>query len=169
MQFSPWQSEFWVDEHGNHPNPLTVITVEDINSGKFKPSNKNFNPEEMHFSGVVITPFPLWPNHCVFTYPNGTLVEFTSATNVYTGMIVGACSYDNAGTINGYLVRYVVKHEDSVPQKPYTVVDKDVVKPIEDWPEDFFVCGGWSASPDDRCESWKLVKENGLLMVVPNV
>jgi hypothetical protein len=102
---------------------------------------------------------------------NGTLVRFNSWGSTYNGFIVGECSYDNCGENNGYVVRYVWRINDEAPRKPYTIVDKESVKPVEEFPEDFLVGDHWSKTPADRCTEWELKKDESTnyLMVVPLV
>ena len=54
----PWQPEFWVDENGEHPPPLTMISTEDIKAGRYTPVVETDSP-------VCLTPV-LWPNHCEY-------------------------------------------------------------------------------------------------------
>ncbi len=38
---SPSSPEFWVDAKGQHPSALTVISVQDVETGKYKPVDKS--------------------------------------------------------------------------------------------------------------------------------
>ena len=101
-------------------------------------------------------------------YSKGTLLHWWSGGNPYYGMVVGTCSYDNCGEDNAYVMRYVMKEHDP-PRRPYAIVDMKSVEAVGEWPEDFYISGHWSASPDDRCEEWVVKKDDatGLLMIVP--
>lgn len=99
---------------------------------------------------------------------NGTLIKFSSFGNSYKGFIIGVCSYDNLEENNAYVVRYVWVNYDEMPRKPYTIVRFDAVELVMDFPEDFQVGGHWSATPQDRCDEWLLVKTETCLFIVPN-
>lgn len=109
--------------------------------------------------------------------PLGTLITFGSRGDTYTGFIIGRCCYDGLledvdQEFNAYVVRYTVKKDDEVPKKPYTIVDRNIVEPITEYPEDFSVMGHWSATPKDRVvewvlEEWFIADGMRLLRVVP--
>jgi len=96
-------------------------------------------------------------------YQKGTLLKFSSGGSTYTGFVIGTCSYDNAGEDNAYVIRYVFVDES--PRKPYTIVAMDEVELVRKFPANFHVGGDWSATPEDRCKEWKLLKDKHLLVV----
>ena len=63
---------WWVDSKDQHPNPFTIITPEDVASGKWKTKN----PIEQEYSEFYVNelakkgkyPLCIWPYHCI----NGT-------------------------------------------------------------------------------------------------
>ena len=89
-------------------------------------------------------------------YPKGTVVAFSSMGISYNGFIIGTCSYDNAGSDNAYVIRYIAAADGDQPRKPYTIVDKTRVSPVLEYQEAFLVAGHWSATPDDRCDEWEI-------------
>ena len=105
-------------------------------------------------------------------FQNGTLLQWSSMGNSYTGFVVGICSYDNCGEDNAYVIRYVTRKDDgavAIPHHPFAITSIERVELVTDWDEDFNVCGHWSATPDDRCELWELTvdKATGNLMITP--
>lgn len=61
--------DFWVDANGNKPEPFTVITSEDIISGKFVPVDENEKEyaisyaKDLEEKGKEV--LLIWPNHCI--------------------------------------------------------------------------------------------------------
>lgn len=60
---------WWVDANGNNPNPFTLITVADVESGKWKASD----PKEQEYSEFYVKELAknnryvlcVWPYHCI--------------------------------------------------------------------------------------------------------
>jgi len=60
---------FWVDSNGNHPNPFTLITMDDINNGVWRTTNPSFMKRATEYvetlsknSRYVLC---IWPPHCL--------------------------------------------------------------------------------------------------------
>ena len=101
---------------------------------------------------------------------NGTVIE---AGDVW-GVIIGTCSYDNNGPDNAYVVRYVWGEkawEPRRPRRPYAIIEMKNVSLVdaEEFPEDFYIGGPWSSTPEDRCDEWERVTdpETGNVLIVP--
>jgi nicotinamidase/pyrazinamidase len=65
-----FHSIFWVDSHGNHPEPLiTVITVEDILMGKWRTTNPQYQKRALEYARALKKNkryiLVIWPNHCL--------------------------------------------------------------------------------------------------------
>jgi nicotinamidase-related amidase len=62
---------FWVDENGNNPAPFTIISVDDVVSGKWLPSSGNLEDEAKatFYVGSLKKngryPLCIWPPHCI--------------------------------------------------------------------------------------------------------
>ena len=58
---------YWIDKDGNHPDPFTIITVDDYNSGKYRPLY--FPMETMEYLKDLEAnnrqPLCIWPYHCI--------------------------------------------------------------------------------------------------------
>lgn len=60
---------WWVDSQGNSPNPFTIISPEDVESGKWKASDSaeqeysEYYVKELASQGKY--PLCIWPNHCI--------------------------------------------------------------------------------------------------------
>lgn len=70
---------WWVDENGNQPKPLTVITLDDVQSGKWSTRL----PEMQEWSEFYIKklkdqgkfPHVIWPYHCIANTKGAALVS----------------------------------------------------------------------------------------------
>lgn len=60
---------FWVDTNGNHPNPFTIITNDDVKAGKYRASNPAYqNWAEQYTESLANNQkyvLCIWPVHCV--------------------------------------------------------------------------------------------------------
>ena len=64
---------FWENEEGEHPNPFTIISTEDVDTGVWKTSNEahqEWGSSYVHALKVG-GKFPLciWPEHCLIGTP----------------------------------------------------------------------------------------------------
>ncbi len=73
----------WIDAKGKQPQPFTVISADDIESGIWRPRNENFKPRELggqtlgqYMIGYARAldkggkyPLMVWPEHCVIGSP----------------------------------------------------------------------------------------------------
>jgi nicotinamidase-related amidase len=62
---------FWIDENGDHPDPFTIISVDDVVSGKWLPSSGTLEDEARatFYVGYLNKggryPLCIWPPHCI--------------------------------------------------------------------------------------------------------
>lgn len=61
---------WWVDKDGNHPDPFTIITVDDVEgpNAKWKAANPGFQQRSVDYvKALSSTKYPLciWPPHCL--------------------------------------------------------------------------------------------------------
>lgn len=67
---------FWVDKDGNHPQPFTIITIDDIKTGKWKPALYPIEAEayvqELQNSGKYV--LIIWPFHTMLGSVDHALV-----------------------------------------------------------------------------------------------
>lgn len=60
---------FWVDDRGNHPNPFTTITVEDVQNGKWKTTHPGSQARATEYVQALKTngryDLTIWPPHCL--------------------------------------------------------------------------------------------------------
>ena len=60
---------FWVDSDGNHPDPFTVISVDDVNNGKWRTYNPGFMKKGTEYVQALSDngrySLVIWPPHCL--------------------------------------------------------------------------------------------------------
>jgi len=58
---------WWVDDQGNHPAPFTIITAEDVENGKWRPTNKPKESLEyvQNLKKVGKKDLCIWTYHCL--------------------------------------------------------------------------------------------------------
>jgi len=60
---------FWVDEHGNHPNPFTIISSSDVAKGVWRATFPPFSARAKEYVAKLEAngryPLCIWPPHCL--------------------------------------------------------------------------------------------------------
>jgi len=60
---------FWVDSHGNHPAPFTMISVTDVETGKWRTTNPQYQKRALEYVKTLDKNkryvLVIWPNHCL--------------------------------------------------------------------------------------------------------
>ena len=60
---------YWVDEQGNHPGQFTLISVADVESGKWKTANPEKQEHALHYVKELAKTgkfkLCIWPYHCI--------------------------------------------------------------------------------------------------------
>jgi nicotinamidase-related amidase len=60
---------FWIDNCGNHPNPFTIISNEDVVDGKWKATKEKHQPWAIEYTRKLKNngryPLCIWPPHCI--------------------------------------------------------------------------------------------------------
>ena len=108
---------FWVDSLGAHPAPFTIINLEDIKSGKYVTSNKQYEEygrfyvEKLESNGRY--ELTIWPPHCIIG---------TSGSNIYKDLLV---ALDKFEAENSNKINYVFKSINSFTEQ-YSILYSDV-------------------------------------------
>ncbi|MCL2520853.1 MAG: hypothetical protein FWE37_07655 [Spirochaetaceae bacterium] len=66
--YSIFFPSFWLDKDNNQPNPFTVITLNNLTTGQFKPADPKLNTWVQYYLTKlqeVGRPLILWPPHCL--------------------------------------------------------------------------------------------------------
>jgi len=60
---------FWKDSAGKHPDPFTIITSQDVESGKWQATNPGFASKALDYVKQLESngryPLCVWPEHCI--------------------------------------------------------------------------------------------------------
>lgn len=85
---------WWIDQNGDHPNPYTVITYNDLNEGKWRPlinakESQNYL-RGLEKAGDGKKQLCIWPYHCIEGTP-GHGLENEFAKMVYFHSVVRKC------------------------------------------------------------------------------
>jgi nicotinamidase/pyrazinamidase len=60
---------YWVDSHGKHPNPFTIISAADVKKGIWKTFNPQFQASGLDYVETLQKngryPLCIWPDHCL--------------------------------------------------------------------------------------------------------
>ncbi len=70
---------FWVDSKGNHPNPFTIISYEDVKNGVWKPSNPAETQKMLTYTETLAKngryKLCIWPPHCLIGSVGATVIS----------------------------------------------------------------------------------------------
>jgi nicotinamidase-related amidase len=59
----------WIDAHGNHPNPFTIISNQDLKNGIYRTSNPSYMKWALEYTEALEKggryPLCIWPPHCL--------------------------------------------------------------------------------------------------------
>ena len=70
---------FWVDSKGNHPNPFTLISHEDVKNGVWKPTNPSENQRMLTYTETLKNNnrylLCIWPVHCLIGSSGHNVVD----------------------------------------------------------------------------------------------
>lgn len=60
---------FWVDSRGEHPQPFTQISIEDVGNGRWRPFNPQFRQRALAYVNSLAEnaryELTIWPPHCL--------------------------------------------------------------------------------------------------------
>lgn len=110
--------EWWVNANGEQPAPFTLITYEDLLSGKWKPAkNSDLEATEFYLKELKAKnkkTLVIWPDHCVAgTWGNEVMPELQDALN-------------NWEARTGLKVEYIRKGENPYTEH-YSAIKAEVV------------------------------------------
>lgn len=74
---------WWVDQDGNHPNPFTLISVDDVVTGKWRSYNPGFQKRSEAYVKALADGgryvLCIWPEHCLIGTPGAAVVDSLNA------------------------------------------------------------------------------------------
>ncbi|MBI5419033.1 MAG: isochorismatase family protein [Deltaproteobacteria bacterium] len=107
---------FWVDERGSHPEPFTIITVDDVEKGRWIPGNPAHRERVLRYVRSLAKngryPLCVWPPHCLIG---------SWGNNVYGPVHSALLEWEKSHAV----VDYVVKGTNTWTEH-YSAVQADV-------------------------------------------
>jgi len=61
--------DFWIDSGGEHPEPFTLITAQDIYDNRWMPTESKFQRDVEHFYDMLEMPITIFPHHHLSVNP----------------------------------------------------------------------------------------------------
>ncbi len=136
---------FWVDKDGNHPNPFTIITSNDVDTGKWQATNQ---VHKMLANNYVKTlekkgryQLCIWPYHCIIgTKGNNIFPSLAEIIRVYETEFNGTVEYIGKGS-NSLTEHYSALFADMpIPDDISTQINKSFLVSIAE-SESIYVAG----------------------------
>ena len=70
---------FWKDSNGNHPNPFTIITLDDLKNGVWMTTKPSFSKHAFNYVEALNNngkyPLCIWPPHCLIGSKGQTIYQ----------------------------------------------------------------------------------------------
>jgi nicotinamidase/pyrazinamidase len=125
--------EFWHDGNGNHPEPFTIISVNDLRDKKWLPSFSSFTQQDaLNYAESLEKDgkykLCIWPPHCLLGSPGHNVVsELFGALCEWESLLKRRVNYILKGN-NRYTEHYsAVKADVLDPEDPATGVNTQLV------------------------------------------
>lgn len=149
---------FWVDSNGNHPQPFTIITAEDVRKGTWSPAQplirikwgtetKTLREHAIHYTEQLEArgrnPLCIWPPHCVIGKTTQIPLEDDDGNPVTVNgqtVMTDFCGYGIVRPISEAIIRweherfrkvnFVTKGSNPMTEH-YSAVEADVPDPSD--------------------------------------
>lgn len=128
---------FWKDSTGKNPDPFTIITVADLDSGRWTTTNPGFfrrthdYVKKLEAAGRY--PLCIWPYHCLIgSAGHNIMPELLAALNDWERQNFALLDIVTKGS-NIFTEHYsAVKADVPDPQDPTTQINKELIKTLMD-------------------------------------
>lgn len=137
---------WWKDASGNHPAPFTIISLADLDSGKYYPSLPSQAKRSYEYVKALDSgsryPLCIWPPHCLIGSVGQTVVpELFEALRNWEESRFGVVDYVTKGS-NIYTEHYsAIQAEVVDPNDPTTQVNSDLIRVLMDECDEIVVAG----------------------------
>ena len=124
---------WWKDSNGNHPAPFTVITVADVESGKWTTTRPGAYKRSLDYLKALAAtkryPHVIWPEHCLIgSWGHGVVPVLAEAMHVWERMRQGVVDYVTKGS-NPYTEHFSgVRAEVPDPKDLSTQINSDLIR-----------------------------------------
>jgi len=134
---------WWVNEHGNHPEPYTAITLEDVEEGTWGPLfERDWSLNYIHrLQEEAKKELMIWPHHTMI----GTLGHALTPA-LYEAIAFHAAARQTApefvikGTIAKTEYYSILEPEVKAPEDPRGVLNEDLLKYLHSF-DDIYIAG----------------------------
>jgi len=128
---------WWIGKDGNNPQPFTLITAADVESGKWNPRNPAWRKRsldyvrELEANGKYV--LVIWPEHCLIGSPGHAVhPELFKALQRWEKREFGMVNFVTKGS-NPFTEHYsAVAAEVPDPQDPSTMLNVDLIDTLRD-------------------------------------
>ncbi|MES2463795.1 MAG: hypothetical protein V4671_24765 [Armatimonadota bacterium] len=126
---------WWKDSAGNHPNPFTIITVADLDAGRWTTTNPGFFRRSRDYVKALEAggryPLCVWPEHCLIGSAGHNVVsELLTALQCWERSSYALVDFVTKGS-NIFTEHYsAVKADVPDPQDPTTQINKGLIKTL---------------------------------------
>ncbi len=124
---------WWVNEDNENPDPFTIITVDDIENGIWKPRNPNFYQRTLDYAKELEVggkyPLCIWPPHCLIgTWGHNVQEDLNEALQKWSGKEFATVDYVTKGS-NPFTEHYgALMAEVPDPNDPGTALNTDFLE-----------------------------------------
>ncbi len=127
---------FWKDSDGKHPAPFTIITVDDIESGKYHTTNPAMIKRASNYVRQLATndryPLCIWPEHClVGSWGHTIQTDIFESVSRWSREKLKAVDIVNKGA-NPLTEHYSALRADVTdPEDPDTWLNTDLIESLD--------------------------------------
>jgi nicotinamidase-related amidase len=128
---------WWVGEDGNPPAPFTLISVADVESGRWRARNPEAQEHARVYVGELARkgnyPLTIWPPHCLIGTPGHAVhPELMAALLRWAGRAASPISFVTKGGSPGTEHYSAFRAEVEDPHDPATQANPEMLRFIED-------------------------------------
>ena len=136
---------WWVDSNGKHPDPFTLISEEDVLSGKWRAYNSGFQERSLKYVQALKANgrylLCIWPEHCLIGTPGHNVVP-----EIMDSFLAWESKFRLVNKVtkgsNLYTEHYsAVKADVEDPEDKTTMLNDKLVGALEDGDEDIIIAG----------------------------
>ena len=128
---------YWKNSIGAHPDPFTIITLGDLDGGRWTTTNPGFFRRTRDYVKALETggryPLCVWPYHCLIgSEGHAVMPELLAAINAWERDSFAVCDFVTKGS-NIFTEHYsAVKADVPDPQDPTTQINKTLIRTLMD-------------------------------------
>lgn len=136
---------WWVDKKGNHPNPFSLISEDDVMAGTWRSYNPGFQNRSLEYvktlkkNGRYL--LCVWPYHCIIGTPGHNVMPELMDALTQWEMKFRLVNKVTKGS-NIFTEHYSAVKADVIdPDDPSTMLNEKLVNALKDGNEDILIAG----------------------------